>query len=552
MIDASIEVATQAYQDQKPGTSGLRKKVDHFQQPNYLENFTQSIYEVIKPSCVVLGGDGRYWSEEAIRKIVNVLSANGVHKIVVPQNGLLSTPAASALIRKIGADAGIILTASHNPGGPDGDFGVKVNNSNGAPAPESITDKIFAVSKTVTSYKSLFKSPRFSLALPSSYQMNNCRVAIIDPVANYADLIFESFNYIKIQRLFNDEPDSVKCNIIVDCMNGVAGPYAKRILVDEIGVPKDMIINSKPLPDFGGKHPDPNLTYAKDLVDRMKLNSNIDFGIAFDGDADRNMVLGQNGFFVSPGDALAIIASNYFRIKQFGYKKPDGFARSFPTSPALDRVCQREGFNIYETPTGWKYFGELLDTEKIILCGEESFGLGANHIREKDGLWACMAWLTLMSDKQMSIKKIVEEHWAEFGRDYFNRYDFENCDSSKCQLMINELETLLNGKSLIGKKYGSKEQYVVSETGDFEYVSPSKVVTSKQGLFIKFSDGSRIIVRLSGTGSCGATVRLYLNSYSKTDINQSNVEFLKELLETAYSITKLKEYTGRNEPDVIT
>lgn len=542
-----IDVAVQAYQDQRPGTSGLRKKVTVFQQPNYLENFVQAIYEGAKrPRFVVLGGDGRYFMPEAIMKIINVLAANGCLKIVVPMNGILSTPAASALIRRISAAGGIILTASHNPGGPDGDFGIKYNNANGAPAEEKLTEEIYQISKNLTSYKSLFKTPKIELSKYNVYQVGETKVAVVDPVSNYAELIGMIFDIPKLKSKIG----LGKFNILVDCMNGVMGPYAKIILCRLIGCDEKMVINSTPLPDFGGLHPDPNLTYAKDLVERMKNDPSIQFGIAFDGDGDRNMALGAGGFFVSPGDSLAIIANNFHCISK---KSSRGFARSFATSPAIDRVAAKQDKPIFVTPTGWKYFGALLDRCRIDICGEESFGIGSNHIREKDGLWACLAWLSIMIDKGKGLKEIVHDHWAEFGRDYFRRYDYENCDSAKCQSMLDELETLLVGKSLVGKKFGTNQDYEVSETGNWEYVSPIDYsVTPKQGLYVKFTNESRFVLRLSGTGSSGATIRLYLNGYSRENLEEDNETFFKELLAIAYQITKIPEYSGRNEPDVIT
>lgn len=548
-----IEVATQAYSDQKPGTSGLRKRVTVFRQPNYTENFIQAILEAnSKPKFLVVGGDGRYYSEEAIKKIINVCAANSVDRIIVSQNGILSTPAASALIRKVGAEGGIILTASHNPGGEDGDFGIKYNTSNGGPAPEAVTNKIYEVSKSISSYKSLLKRPQLDLSSLHSFSVASMKVDVIDPVENYLELLKNVFDFEELRKLFKDTGKKT-FKMIVDSMNGVVGPYAERILVKELGAPESFIINSKPLEDFGKKHPDPNLTYASDLVDTLKADSEIDFGVAFDGDGDRNMVLGQGAFFVTPGDSLAIIGAQYKNIKYFLENGLQGCARSFPTAPAIDRVAKSLGAKCYETPTGWKYFGNLMDNNLISLCGEESFGIGSNHIREKDGLWACLAWLSIMSKTSKTVKELVEDHWKEFGRDYFCRYDFEECDGAKCQTMMKELENLLGGKTLIGRTYGSNNQYVVKETGNFEYTDPvDKSVTSKQGLYIKFSNEARIVIRLSGTGSCGATVRLYVSDYSKDNIMEESQVYLKDLLDIAYLISKLKEHTGRDRPTVIT
>lgn len=554
-----IQVSTQAYEDQKPGTSGLRKRVAVFKQSNYVENFIQAILEAAqKPTTLVVGGDGRFYSEEAIGKIINVCAANGVEKIIVTVGGILSTPAASALIRSVKADGGIILTASHNPGGPEGDFGIKYNTANGGPAPESITNKIYDISKSLTSYNSLLKRARIQLDQIGSFEVGNgCTVDVVDPVDNYLTLMKEVFDFEQLKSLFSaSDNQSSNFTMLADPMNGVVGPYARRILIDELGAPESSLINSKPLVDFGGKHPDPNLTYAKDLVDKVKADKSIKFGVAFDGDGDRNMILGQEAFFVTPGDSLAIIAAHVDKIKYFKTRPAKGFARSFPTSPAVDRVAQKLQVECFETPTGWKFFGNLMDSQLMSLCGEESFGTGSDHIREKDGLWACLAWLSIMASTGKTVKELVEEYWKQFGRDYFCRYDFEECDSAKCQAMIKELERLLvveSGKSsLVGKKY-CDGKYEIKETGNFEYVDPvDKSVTSKQGLFIKFTNGARIIVRLSGTGSSGATVRLYVSDYSKDNLLEDSQAYLKDLLEIAYTISKLPEYTGRDKPTVIT
>lgn len=559
MFSEAVDVPTQNYTDQKPGTSGLRKKVTVWQQPNYTENFVQSILEAAnKPEFLVVGGDGRYYSKEVIMTIINICAANKVKRLVIPKDGILSTPAASALIRSMKADGGIILTASHNPGGKDGDFGIKYNISNGGPAPESITDKIYEKTKSITSYKCLMKRPNLDLSVMGSTSHGGLNVDIIDPIDNYLELMKEVFDFDKIRSLFKEglaSGDGIKrpFKMLADPMNGVVGPYARRILIQELGAPETSLINFVPLEDFGGKHPDPNLTYAKELEEKLKSDSSIDFGVAFDGDGDRNMILGKEGFFVTPGDSLAVIAANATRIKYFKEKGIKGFARSFPTSEAVDRVAKEMGVNCYETPTGWKFFGNLMDKDLMSLCGEESFGTGSNHIREKDGLWACLAWLSIIADSGKGVKNLIEEHWAKFGRDYFCRYDFEECDASKCQAMVNELEILLNGSSLSNKKVGTTGIYEVESTGNFLYVDPvDKSVTSKQGLYVRFKNGARIIIRLSGTGSSGATVRLYVSDYSKDNVKLDSKEHLKELLDIAYKISKLPEYTGRLEPTVIT
>lgn len=550
MLSKVIEVATQAYQDQKPGTSGLRKKVKIFQQPNYTENFIQAILEATaKPKFLVVGGDGRFYSEEAIRKIINISAANGVERLVIARDGILSTPAVSALVRNLKADSAIVLTASHNPGGENEDFGIKVNTANGGPAPESVTNKIYEISSQLRSYKTLLKRPQIDLSRVHNFSVYDLQVEIVDPVENYANLMREVFDFGAIKSFI--EKSNFK--MLADPMNGVVGPYAKKILIEELGFGAESVINAVPLPDFGGKHPDPNLTYAADLVNQLKKRAEIDLGVAFDGDGDRNMILGKEGFFVSPGDSLALIAAHIGSIKRYAANGVKGFARSFPTSPAVDRVAEKLGLKCYETPTGWKFFGNLMDAGLISLCGEESFGTGSDHIREKDGLWACLAWLSIMANTNKSIKELLQDHWKEFGRDYFCRYDFEDCDAAKCQSMIKELERNLceHKLSFLGKKYGDK--YEVKETGNFQYTDPvDQSVTTKQGLYVKFTNGARIVVRLSGTGSSGATVRLYVSDYSKDNITEDSQSYLKELLDIAYSISKLPEYTGRSEPTVIT
>lgn len=543
-----IEVATQAYQDQKPGTSGLRKKVKTFQQPNYTENFIQAILEATsKPKFLVVGGDGRFYSEEAIKKIISICAANGVERLVVARDGILSTPAVSNLIRSLKADGAMVLTASHNPGGENEDFGIKINTANGGPAPESVTDKIFELTKQIKYYKTLLKRPQIDLTKEQTFMVHNLVVEIVDPVEEYVNLLRQVFDFEAMKKFIKERD----FKMLIDPMNGVVGPYAKRVLIEELGASAECLINSKPLPDFGGKHPDPNLTYAAELVDKLKAQKDIDFGVAFDGDGDRNMILGKEGFFVSPGDSLAIVADNIRCIKMFAEEGAKGFARSFPTSPAVDRVAEKAGLKCYVTPTGWKYFGALMDENLISLCGEESFGTGSDHIREKDGLWACMAWLAIIVGTDKTVKELVHDHWKTYGRDYFCRYDYEDCEVAPCQAMMKELERVLcETKSFIGKKF---DKYEVKETGNFQYTDPiTQKVTSKQGLYVMFTNGARIIVRLSGTGSSGATVRLYVSDYSKENILEDSQNYLKELLNIANTITRLPEYTGRDKPTVIT
>lgn len=569
-----------------------------------MENFVQAILESAeKPKFLVLGGDGRYYSREAISKILNICSANGVARIVVAQNGILSTPAASALIRSLKADGGIILTASHNPGGPDGDFGIKYNISNGGPAPEKLTKLMSDLAQKLETYESLVKIPKVQLDKLGVHEVGQMKVEVVDPIDNYLALMRQVFDldFIK-EKLFttgndkNDGQSGRQVKILADSMNGVMGPYAKRILHQVLGAPLESILNAEPLPDFGGKHPDPNLTYARELVDRMRSQPDVEFGVAFDGDGDRNMILGQGAFFVTPGDSLAVLADHLDKIKYFNGASGGGdggglsnggkaelahsaqeqvppvrgFARSFPTSPAVDRVAASKKLDCYVTPTGWKFFGNLMDSGRIALCGEESFGTGSCHIREKDGLWAALAWLSVMAHTGKGVKQLVEEHWQRYGRDYFCRYDFEDCDSDKCQSMMRELEEKLvnsgpsNGanttnqvasSSLVGKCYKirNSEEYKIEETGNFEYEDPvDGSRTTGQGLFVKFSNGARIVWRLSGTGSSGATVRLYVSDYNREKLFEDNQSYLGDLLTVAYELSRLPHFTGREKPTVVT
>jgi len=552
-------VPTSSFADQKPGTSGLRKKVKVFQQPNYLENFVQSTFNavgesVIKGGHLVLGGDGRFFNKHAIEVIIKMCAANGVGKVTVGQNGILSTPAVSAIIRKLNASAGgIILTASHNPGGPENDFGIKYNMTNGGPAPEKITSAIFAQTKTLTEYKicpdltidvTKIGSSEFSTTAGTSLQVD-----VVDCCEIYVGLMKEIFNFDQIESFLK----SVKVNI--DCLNGVTGPYAKRIFITELKCDPKSVVHSDPLEDFGGLHPDPNLTYAKSLVDVMKKGEH-DFGAAFDGDGDRNMILGKNGFFVNPNDSLAVIGANQDSIPYFKGKTGSGFARSMPTGAAIDLVAKKKDKKCFEVPTGWKFFGNLMDAGLINLCGEESFGTGSDHIREKDGIWAALAWLQILAcqgaDTQ-SVEKVVRSHWAEYGRNFFTRYDYEEVESSAGAKVMSNVEQQLT--SLQGQDFEAcGVKYTVSLADNFSYKDPvDGSLTEKQGLRIIMGDGSRIIFRLSGTGSSGATIRLYVDCYSNdTALFDKDSEVLKPLIEIALKISDLVALTGRKEPSVIT
>ncbi|KFM66447.1 Phosphoglucomutase, partial [Stegodyphus mimosarum] len=553
----SVKCATAPFEGQKPGTSGLRKKVKVFKQENYTENFVQSILSAmgdkLKGSYLAVGGDGRYYVKEAVQKIIKICAANKVKKLVVAQNGIMSTPAVSCLIRKKGCDGGIILTASHNPGGENEDFGIKFNISNGGPAPDGVTNKIYEISTTIKEY---LICPDLECDI-SKIGVNDYlvdgdpfRVEVIDSVDDYLGLMKEIFDFPLIKQYL-----AGGFKILIDCMHGVTGVYASRIFVEELGAQPKSVINCVPLEDFGGGHPDPNLTYAAGLVEEMKKGE-FDLGAAFDGDGDRNMILGKKAFFVTPSDSLAALANNLECIPYFKKTGVKGYARSMPTAGAVDRVAQVTGKNIFETPTGWKYFGNLMDAGMLSLCGEESFGTGSDHIREKDGIWAVLAWLSVLANLKTSVEDLLHNHWLKFGRNFFTRYDYENCDAAPCNQMIADLEEAIAKKTLNKQSFTSDNKtYVVDKVDNFEYVDPvDKSIASKQGIRVIFEDGSRIVLRLSGTGSSGATVRLYIDSYEKDPekIMLPAQEVLKPLINIALKLTKIKEYTGRDAPTVIT
>ncbi len=538
-------IETQPFNDQKPGTSGLRKKVKIFQQAHYLENFVQSVFHVIdniEGQTLVLGGDGRFYNKQAIQTILKMAAASGVAKVIVGQNGLLSTPAVSALIRKHKATGGLILSASHNPGGPDADFGIKYNIQNGGPAPTSFTEAIFEYSQIISSYQ-LLQSSDIDLNITGPLKMANMKIEIIDPVSNYAELMSQLFDFNSIKAMF-DSGFSMR----FDAMHAITGPYAVEILENILGAESGTVINATPLEDFGGGHPDPNLVHAHELVNLLSNNTNHSFGAASDGDGDRNMILGNN-FFVTPSDSLAIMAANAHLLP--GYKNGlNGVARSMPTSAAVDRVAKEMGMECYETPTGWKFFGNLLDDNKITLCGEESFGSGSDHVREKDGLWAVLFWLNLIAIKKQSVSQIVTGHWARFGRNYYCRHDYEAIDSQIADDLMKHLENSLN--ELQGQSYGN---YQLQDCDNFSYTDPvDNGISSNQGIRLLFSDGSRIVFRLSGTGTEGATLRVYIEKF-EADISRQNSDtqlVLSELIEIADKVAQIQARTGRTTPDVIT
>ena len=552
-MSKSVVVASKSFEGQKPGTSGLRKPVKTFQEEHYTENFVQSIFNSLDDKKkLVLGGDGRYFSKTAVETIVRMSAANGVEHLIVGQNGILSTPAVSCIIRKREASGGIILTASHNPGGPDGDFGIKYNISNGGPAPEALTDKMFEASKTISRYNivsdltvDVTQTGKTELTFDDSKKMI---LEVVDSVEDYLSLMKDIFDFDIIRSWLKDKEN----NILIDCLNGVMGPYARRIFVQELGAPDDSVVNAVPLEDFGGKHPDPNLTYAADLVREMS-GGKYAFGAAFDGDGDRNMILGRSAFFVTPSDSLAMIALHAEKIPYFKKTGVKGFARSMPTAGAVDVVAKKLGKAVFEVPTGWKFFGNLMDAGKLSLCGEESFGTGSDHIREKDGCWAVLAWLSILANTKQSVQELIQSHWKSLGRNFFTRYDYENCESAPCSEMMKELEAKL--PSLVGQtlKASNGKEYTVSIADNFSYTDPvDGSETRNQGIRVIFTDSSRIIIRLSGTGSQGATVRLYVDSYETDHVEKDAQEMLKPLVSLALQVSQLSKFTGRDAPTVIT
>ena len=538
------EIATTAFEDQKPGTSGLRKKVTVFQQAGYLENFVQSIFDAVndlRGGTLVIGGDGRYYNDIAIQTILSMAAANGVAKCIVGQDGLFSTPAVSNVIRKYKTQGGIILSASHNPGGPDGDFGIKFNSANGGSASETITNKIFALSKAITHYKIEKNSP-INLSTIGQSKLGDMSVEIIDPVTDYSELMENLFDFNAIRSWLSSGH-----TMCFDAMHAITGPYAKAIFRDLLGASNDNLMNCRPLPDFGGHHPDPNPIYAKELFNKMFSSDAPDFGAASDGDGDRNIILGKD-IFVSPSDSVAVIAANAHLVP--AYKDGiAGAARSMPTSAALDRVAEKLGIECFETPTGWKFFGNLLDAGRITICGEESAGTSSSHVREKDGLWAILMWMNILAVKKKSVKAIMSEHWKSYGRNYYARHDYEAVETTKANAVMEHVRSQL--KTLPGKNFGRE---TVKFADSFTYHDPiDSSISENQGLRIGFESGSRFALRLSGTGTVGATLRLYVERYENdtSQLEQNNLEALADIANIALRITDIEKLTGRTEASLI-
>lgn len=543
---AQIVVRLEApFTDQKPGTSGLRKSSRQFEQPHYLESFVEAVFRTlpgVQGGTLVLGGDGRYGNLRAINVILRMGAAHGLNKVILTTNGILSTPAASNLIRKRNAIGGIILSASHNPGGPDGDFGVKVNGSNGGPTPGSFTDAVFECTKSLEQYATV-EAPELTLVTPGTHNIGGLEVEIIDGVDDFVALMQQLFDFDQISALLrSDFP------LAFDAMHAVTGPYAKRVFEDLLGAAAGSVRNGIPLEDFGGGHPDPNLTYAHELADLLLKGDDYRFGAACDGDGDRNMILG-NRCFVNPSDSLAVLTANATLVPAYA-SGLTGVARSMPTSSAVDVVAKALGIECFETPTGWKFFGNLLDAGRITLCGEESFGTGSNHVREKDGLWAVLFWLQILAARRCSVADIMSSHWQRFGRHYYSRHDYESVPSDAAHGLYDRLEGLLPG--LVGQSFASRN---ITGADNFSYTDPvDQSVTKGQGLRILLEDGSRIVVRLSGTGTKGATIRVYLESYvpSTGDLHQDPQIALAEMISSINSLAEIQQRTGMDRPTVIT
>lgn len=538
-------ITTTPIAGQKPGTSGLRKKTRVFMQPGFLENYVQSTFDGIggiAGKTLVLGGDGRYFNDKAAQIILRMAAANGAARVIIGQNALLSTPAASHLIRKRGTDGGLIMSASHNPGGPDEDFGLKYNTPNGGPAPEGVTDQIYARTLDIKGYH-ILDAGEIDLTILGEQRLGEMVVEVVDPVTDYAALMETLFDFDALRGLF-----AKGFTLRFDAMHAITGPYAKEILEKRLGAPAGSVVNAQPLPDFGGGHPDPNPIWAKDLVDTMMGPDSPDFGAASDGDGDRNMILGR-GIYVTPSDSLALLAAQAHLAP--GYAKGlAGVARSMPTSGAVDRVAKAMGIACYETPTGWKFFGNLLDAGRATLCGEESAGTGSDHVREKDGLWAVLLWLNILAVSGKSVQELMRDHWASYGRNYYSRHDYEDIESAVADQVFNGLRERL--PTLPGQTFGA---LTVATADEFAYDDPiDSSHSAAQGLRIGFTNGGRVVLRLSGTGTVGATIRVYLESL-ETDpaqMDQDAQTALADIITAAEGISALKAITGRAAPHVIT
>ena len=542
---SSETIATQPIEGQKPGTSGLRKKTRVFMQPGYLENFVQATLNAIggaKGKRFVVGGDGRYFNAEAIQTILKMAAANGATEVIVGQGGLLSTPAASHLIRLNKTDGGFILSASHNPGGIDEDFGLKFNAANGGPAPESLTEKMFVQTTTLAEYH-ILQAPDVDLSQIGESRLGEMKVQVIDPVTDYAALMEQLFDFDALKAMF-----AGGFTMCFDAMHAVTGPYATAILEDRLGAAKGTVINGTPSPDFGGGHPDPNPTWAKPLMDLMMSDASPDFGAASDGDGDRNMIVGR-GVYVTPSDSLAVLAANAHLAPAYA-KGLAGIARSMPTSAASDRVAAKLGIEAFETPTGWKFFGNLLDAGRVTICGEESAGTGSDHVREKDGLWAVLLWLNILAVRKQSVQDILADHWGIFGRDFYSRLDYEAVPTAQANAMMADITERLT--SLPGQAYGA---LIVSAADSFSYHDPVDGSVSKnQGLRIWFEGGARAVLRLSGTGTEGATIRLYLEQFQDvgSDFTQETAAVLAPVKAAIMELAQFQAQIGRTEPDVVT
>jgi phosphoglucomutase len=542
-------VPTTPFNDQRPGTSGLRKRTRVFMQPGYLENFVQSVFNAVRDGAgegfgretLVVGGDGRYFNREAIQVILRMAAANGFRSVLVGRGGILSTPAVSATIRRRAAFGGLVLSASHNPGGVDADFGIKYNIRNGGPAPETVTERVYAETLAIKHYLTV-EHADVDLDREGEVRIGDTSVVVIDPLEDYTAVMEELFDFDALRALFRSG-----FRMLFDAMSAVTGPYARHILEERLGAPGGTVINGTPLEDFGGHHPDPNLAHAAELVARMSGPAAPDFGAACDGDGDRNLILGRD-FFVTPGDSLALIAE-HAQTSIPGYRGGlAGVARSMPTSTAADRVAAALGVPCYETPTGWKFFGNLLDAGLCTICGEESFGTGSNHVREKDGLWAVLSWLSVIASTRKSVAELVHEHWRRFGRSYYQRHDYEGLDAAVAAEMMNELReelARLPGTTLAGLR--------VTHADDFSYTDPvDGIATARQGLRVFLEDGSRVVYRLSGTGTQGATLRLYIERYREDGGDEPIEEVLAPLARAVREMLRLRERFGTDEPTVIT